>query len=193
MLESSSLVWATGFAALLVLLQFLPADWHRQLWYERDAITGGEYWRIVTGNLVHFGWTHLALNVGALLIGIWVFYADRTPVAWALAALVCCVFTNVGLYLFAPDVFWCVGMSGALHGLLIIGALDWLRAGDRLGAVLLAAWIAKLAWEQWNGAMPFSARSLGAPVITEAHLWGAIGGFAYWLAEAPFRRRRPAL
>jgi rhomboid family GlyGly-CTERM serine protease len=189
-LESSSLVWATGFALLLVGLQFLPVEWHRKLWYLRDAVSGGEYWRLLSGNLVHLGWRHLALNIGALLLGIWVFYPARSPVGWIVAQLVCSFSSSLGLYLFSPDVPWCVGMSGALHGLLIIGALDWIRQGDRVGWVLLIIWIAKLGWEQFNGAVPLSAETIGAPVITAAHLWGAVGGFMYAGGEAAVRKLR---
>lgn len=151
-------------------------------------MAAGEWWRLLTGNLVHLGWTHLALNVGALLVGIWVFHPARTPVAWALAMTLCGISTNLGLWLFSRDVTWCIGMSGALHGLLIIGAVDWWRQGDRMGLVLLVIWIGKLAWEQLQGPMPFSADTLEAPVITDAHLWGAVGGAAYVLLELAWRR-----
>lgn len=190
-LPSSSLVWATVFAAFLVLLHLLPPDLHRILWYDRGAVAGGQIWRLFTGNLVHLGWSHLWLNVGALLVGIWLFYPARTPIAWSIALLVCSLATNLGLYLLTPDVDWCVGMSGALHGLLIIGALDWLRAGDRLGAVLLVVWLLKLAWEQFQGPLPFSTGTLDAPVVTQAHVWGAAGGLAF-VAGEEFRRRRRA-
>ena len=187
-LKSSSLVWATCFALLLIGLQLLPAELHQRLWYARDAVAGGEYWRLLTGNLVHLGWRHLALNVGALLLGIWVFYPARTPVGWIVAQLVCSISSALGLYLFNPEVPWCVGMSGALHGLLIIGALDWIRQGDRLGWGLLIIWIVKLGWEQFNGAVPLSAETIGSPVITAAHLWGAVGGFLFAGGEAAMRK-----
>lgn len=188
-LESSSLVWATGFAVMLIALQALPPDWQRALWYDRAAIAGGEYWRLLTGNLVHLGWMHLALNVGALLIGTWVFYPARTPIAWALAQIVCSVISSLGLYLFSPGIAWCVGMSGALHGLLMIGAIDWIRQGDRVGWLLLVIWTSKLAWEQFEGAMPFSTETVGSAVVTDAHLWGAVGGFLYVAAEQVYRHR----
>ena len=187
-LASSSLVWATGFAVMLVALQLLPPDWHRALWYDRAAISSGEYWRLLTGNLVHLGWMHLALNVAALLIGIWVFYPARSPIAWAIAQIVCSVVSSVGLYLFSPEVSWCVGMSGALHGLLMIGAIDWIRQGDRMGWVLLAIWSGKLAWEHWEGALPFSTETVGSAVVTDAHLWGAVGGLLYVAGEQLYRR-----
>lgn len=188
-LESSSLVWATGFAVLLIALQLLPADWHRSLWYDRQGVAAGEYWRILTGNLVHLGWTHLALNVGSLLVGIWVFYPARNPIAWAIAQFVCSLATSIGLYLFSPGIQWCVGMSGALHGLLMIGAIDWIRQGDRIGWLMLLIWTAKLAWEQFKGAMPLSAETVGSAVVTDAHLWGAIGGLLYVAGEHLYRRR----
>lgn len=187
-LESSSLVWASGFAVMLVALQLLPAAWQRALWYDRVAIGDGEYWRLLTGNLVHLGWRHLALNVAALLIGIWVFHPARNPIAWATAQIVCAVVSSLGLYLFNPDILWCVGMSGALHGLLMIGAIDWIRQGDRMGWALLAIWSGKLGWEHWYGAMPFSTETVGSAVVTDAHLWGAVGGLLYVAAEQVYRR-----
>lgn len=174
---------------MLVTLQLLPEDWHRMLWYDRAAIAAGEYWRVLTGNLVHLGWTHLALNVGALLIGTWLFYPARTPVAWATAQIVCSLVTSAGLYFFSPEVSWCVGMSGAMHGLLMIGAIDWIRQGDRAGWALVAIWSGKLAFEQWQGALPMSTETLGSAIVTDAHLWGAIGGLLYVAGEQVYRRR----
>jgi rhomboid family GlyGly-CTERM serine protease len=185
---SSSLAWASIFALGLIALQVLPEAGRALLWYTRDGIAAGEYWRFVTGNLVHVNAAHLALNIGALLIGIWVFYAARTPVGWIVAQLVCSLATNLGLWWFSPDVPWCIGMSGALHGLLIIGAVDFIRSGDRLGWALLAIWIGKLAWEQASGPLPFSTDTVGAAVIVDAHLWGAIGGAVYLLLEAGLAR-----
>ncbi|MEZ5566394.1 MAG: rhombosortase [Gammaproteobacteria bacterium] len=189
-LESSSLVWATGFAVLLIALQLLPDTWQRAMWFDRAAIDHGQWWRILTGNLIHLGWRHLALNVAALLIGIWVFYPARTPIAWAIAQTVCALVSSLGLYFFSPNIQWCVGMSGALHGLLMIGAIDWIRQGDRMGWVLLAVWSGKLAWEQWQGALPLSAETVGSAVVVDAHLWGAIGGLLYVALEFLYRQRR---
>jgi rhomboid family GlyGly-CTERM serine protease len=189
-LETSSLTWATGFALILLSLQLLPPELHRALWFDRQAIEAGEYWRILTGNLVHLGWAHLFLNVGALLIGIWIFYPGRTPLGWIVAQLTCAITTSLGLLLFSPQISWCVGMSGALHGLLIIGAIDWIRAGDRAGWLLLAVWTGKIAWEHWRGALPFSAETVGAPVVTDAHLWGAAGGLLFVAGESLWRHWR---
>lgn len=188
-LPSSSLPWAVAFAAILVLLQALPEPVREALWYTREGVEAGEAWRLVTGNLIHVGWAHLALNVGALLVGIWIFYPARSPVGWLVAQLICSLATNLGLYWWSPEIRWCIGMSGALHGLLVIGAVDWIRSGDRLGWALLAVWIGKLAWEQANGALPMSSETVGAAVVVDAHLWGAVGGAFYLLVEAGLARQ----
>ncbi len=184
------MVWASGFAVLLVGLQLLPDGLHQSLWYDRQAVAGGELWRLLSGNLVHLNWRHLALNVGALAIGIWLFHDARTPWGWLLACLTCGLATNIGLWVFHPDVFWCIGMSGALHGLLIIGGFDMVRAGDRTGYALLGLWGLKIAWEQLAGGLPLSTETVGAPVITSAHFWGAVGGCIYTGAEAVQRIAR---
>ena len=55
-------VLALGGQRLRMLLQ-----------YDRAALATGEWWRLVTGHLVHLGWDHLALNVAGL-IGLWWLY-----------------------------------------------------------------------------------------------------------------------
>jgi membrane associated rhomboid family serine protease len=44
---------------------------------------------------------------------------------------------------------------------------------------------AKLAWEHFQGALPFTAGTLSLPVVHEAHTYGAIGGLlaALWLGR----------
>jgi rhomboid family GlyGly-CTERM serine protease len=191
-LNTSSLPWATGFALFLVGLHFLAPETQQLLWYQRAAVADGEWWRLLTGSLVHLGSAHLALNVGALVIGTWLFHAARNPLAWLLAMVVTGTATNMGLYLVYPDIQWCIGMSGALHGLLMIGALDWWRQGERIGLFMAIGWTAKIAWEQSFGAVPLSEATVGAAVVTEAHLWGAIGGLVYVAAERWWQRQFPA-
>jgi membrane associated rhomboid family serine protease len=50
--------------------------------------------------------------------------------------------------------------------------------------------VAKLAWEHYAGALPFTATSLSLPVVHEAHTYGAVGGLlaGLWLGRRPHRR-----
>jgi len=188
--NSSSLPWAVALGLVMLLLQAMPEAVQQLLRYERGAVGAGQWWRLLSGNLVHLGWMHLALNGAALLIGAWLFAAARTPLAWAVALVVCGLAVNLGLLVFSPEVWWCVGLSGVLHGFLLIGASDWARAGDRLGWVLIAAWTGKVLWEQREGAMSVSEGIVGGAVITDAHLYGLLGGALYLLLERGWQQWR---
>jgi rhomboid family GlyGly-CTERM serine protease len=181
---------ALGLSLALVAVQLLPDAARGTLRYERAAVMDGEAWRLLTANLVHLGWGHLALNVAGLLALAWIFAAQRPPWRWGVALGLACLSTSVGVHLFSPQVHWLVGLSGALHGLFLVGALDWIRAGDRWGWLLLAGLIAKLVAENLTGGLPMTGAMVGGPVITAAHLWGSFGGLAAAGLEAA--RWRPA-
>lgn len=181
-----------ALAATSTVLQTLPfaMDW---LPYERVPIGEGEWWRLLTGNLIHLGWGHLGLNVAGLLAIGWLFAEDYTVTDWGFIFLLSGFTTSIGLYLFTPEIAWCVGLSGALHGLFAAGAIAWLFDGVAAGAWLLAGGAAKIAYEQMFGAMPMSAETIGGGVVTDAHLWGAIGGVIGGIMIGVWRRKRPRL
>lgn len=172
----------------MTLVQAMPAEWHLALRYERAGIAAGEWWRIVTGHFVHLGWSHLALNMGGLGLGTWLFGADRSPASWLIATLASAVACGAGLWWLSPYVVWCVGLSGVLHGLMVVGFGGWILAGERSAWLLLGVVLAKLAWERWGGDMPWAEAMAGGRVVTDAHLWGAAGG-ALYLAAGTFWRR----
>ncbi len=176
----------------MIALQLLPASWQQLLVYERDAVAAGQWWRLLTGNLVHLGWTHLALNAAAMLIGARMFEGVRTPAAWLPAALLCMLAVPLGLHFLSPAVQWSMGVSGVLHGLLVVGAADLCRRRDWLGPVLLALCIAKVTTEQFIGGGSPTESLIGGPVVVDAHLWGALGGLAFIVADRACRRRRKA-
>ena len=168
---------------VMAALQALPEPLQATIRYDRDAVAAGQWWRLVSGHFIHLGWSHLALNLAGLGLGTWLFGADRSPRQWLLATLVSAVACGLGLYWFAPSVRWCVGLSGVLHGLMVVGFGGWFLAGERWALVLLAVVLGKMTWEQLGGDMPWAAAMAGGKVITAAHVWGAVGGAAY-LASA---------
>jgi hypothetical protein len=55
--------WLVGLLAALLVLLWLTGDAGRELLrYERTAVLHGEYWRLLTGHLVHGSGQHLLLN-----------------------------------------------------------------------------------------------------------------------------------
>ena len=74
----------------------------------------------------------------------------------------------------------------AVNDLTTTGTLAHLRRGDLDGWILALFILAKLAYEQFAGALPLA----GSPdTVVDAHLYGAIGG----LVLAPFLFRRAAV
>lgn len=144
--------------------------------YERGAIGGGEWWRLLTGHLVHLGWSHLWLNLAGLAL-VWMLVGPYWSVrAWWITAFACIAGTSAGLLLGMPDLTWYVGLSGVLHGLLMAGVLAGVATRHKDMMILLLGVAAKLAWEQWHGPLPGSAEAAGGPVVVNAHLYGATAG-----------------
>jgi rhomboid family GlyGly-CTERM serine protease len=161
-----------SFAALLVLLQF--ADLQGALRYERIAIVGGEWWRLITAHLVHANTRHLLLNLAGLTLVVQLFKGDFSIGEWLWTAILSALSVSLGLLVFETQLQWYVGLSGVLHGFIAAGAVIWWRAErSRLAAALSLIVLGKLAWEQLHGALPLAGE---LPVVVDAHLYGAAGG-----------------
>lgn len=166
-----------ALAVAAVALQWSGEAVIHALRYERGAvIADGEWWRLLTGHLVHLGWSHLWLNLAGLAL-VWMLVGPYWSIrAWWITAFVCMAGTSAGLLLGMPDLVWYVGLSGVLHGLLVAGVLAGVAARHKDMMLLLLGISAKLAWEQWHGPLPGSVEAAGGPVVVDAHLYGAIAG-----------------
>jgi rhomboid family GlyGly-CTERM serine protease len=178
--------------AVLVILAALGGEQARtMLRYERTAVLAGEWWRLATAHVVHLGWSHSCLNLAGLGL-VWSLFAS-TLRGWngvrVLLASIAAI--DAGFLLNEPHLDWYVGFSGALHGLFAAGVVTGIAAREREAWLLGAMLAAKLAWEQWVGAMPFTEAVAGGPVVESAHLYGAIGGLCAQLVA--MRPRRPRL
>lgn len=171
--------WLLGLLlALLVSIAALDAfserSWGLRLRYERDAVLAGEYWRLLTGHLVHGSLQHLLLNVGGLVLIASLFPRNYTWTRWLFVLFSSLFVIDCGFVFYEPQLAWYVGFSGVLHGALAAGAIAWWRSESTLlAAALSIILIGKLLWEQWYGALPLSG---DLPVVVDAHLYGAIGG-----------------
>ena len=177
---------ALALTCLALLAPELAGDAGRAaLRYERDALAAGEWWRLVTGHFVHLGVEHALLNAVGLTL-LWALFArDYRPFAWLLILAGAIAAIDLGLWTRDSTVRWYVGSSGALHGILAAGTLAHLRRRDFDGWILAVFLIAKLAWEQWSGALPFAGGSIA--VVVDAHLYGALGGLAVAATMTPNR------
>lgn len=161
---------------VLSLAVILPLCWPTaltSLMWQRDALSNGQYWRIITAHLVHLNLRHLLLNLLGLVL-ICELLADDLLLSELLRLLlISALGVSLLLWLNQPQLIWYAGLSGVLHGLWTgCAGAGFLRKKNLFyaGALLLLA--VKLACPP---------DSLGAlPVVPVAHLYGALSGLL-WL------------
>jgi rhomboid family GlyGly-CTERM serine protease len=190
-----SLRAARTFLPLASLLLFLPAlapaAW---LELDREAVARGEVWRLLTGHWAHwttdhFLWDSLAFLVLAALCETRI--SRGRLVATVLGATVA---VSAGVWLALPEIVRYRGLSGIDSALFVLLAVS-LRTP--LGALALAAFLGKSAWEVWTGTPLFTAAGSFVPVPL-AHLIGAAWGLMVGVAGrsptsmAKIWMRRPA-
>ena len=167
-----------ALAVMALLGQLGGAQLIETLRYDRAAILDGQWWRVLSGHIVHVGWMHLAMNVAGLVL-VWLLFGVRLSTQrWLVVLLLSALGVSAGLLLRQPDLNWYVGLSGVLHGLFAAGIVAALAVGDRGALVLAIALVVKLIWEGMAGPMPGTGEWVGARVVTEAHLYGALAGGA---------------
>lgn len=126
-------LWTLLICGIATIIFFVPSLGDATI-FDRDLIIGGEWWRLITGNLVHLSAMHFVFDVLALLVvgTIIELRGDRF--------LVLVYFTAgavIGLVVFmtSPDLRYFGGLSGivtaaavylCLEGLRDTGAWRWL-------------------------------------------------------------------
>ena len=183
--------WLTVAAvvALVTGLWLAGPEVTAALRYERAAVLDGQWWRLVTGHLVHADAAHLAWNLAGAALVWWLFGAEYGRLEWLVIVLASAAAIDIAFLGWMPGLDWYVGLSGVLHGCMAAGLAAWLaRAHDPLVLLVAILFAAKLVFEHWQGPLPFTAGTLALPVIVEAHSYGAIGGLAAALAVRARRR-----
>lgn len=135
-----------------------------------------EVWRLWTAHWVHVGWMHFFLNMLVFACLPFIFpHARNRHLVWLLLLLP--PFISLIFYFYFPYIEAYAGLSGVLHGLYTAVSLVYLKyPKERTFAILVLVLIfAKLVWENTFG-QTGTAQLIGSPVLTEAHLIGAIGG-----------------
>lgn len=116
--------WTLGICAAALLVYFSPG-FPDVLVFERAAIEGGEYWRLVTGHWVHFTTPHLLYNLVVLGIAGAVI-ETRGYGSLGLLVLLAAALVGAVLFLAEPGMTRYGGLSGiataavtylALHGI----------------------------------------------------------------------------
>ena len=164
-------LWLLLIVLALDLLWGLGDSVSELLRYDRGAIAAGGWWRLLTAHIVHLDAHHLILNELGLVLMWSLFAGDYDAVEWCVIVLAGALAISSGLWWLSPHVAWYVGASGILHSVMGAGAAKHLAAREFDRWILAGALIAKLAYEQFGGHEP-------PLVVVDAHLYGAVCGFA---------------
>lgn len=172
-------VVVVGLCLLLCAGGLYPDVLLPALRYERAGITSGEWWRLLSAHFVHIDAWHAVLNAAALPLIVWLGANQVSMRQWLWLGLASIVAVDAGLYSLAPGIPWYAGASGALHGLFagMSLLLGW-RGREPIGTLMLLLLVAKLSFEQLAGYPSPWTMAAGFKVVTESHLFGALGGLA---------------
>lgn len=156
---------------VLLLLGAVATSYPASLALDLTLTGDGEWWRLLTGHLVHLTWRHYLMDELALGMAIWLCLAVDVrlqSIAWI--ALLAAASVSLMLMVTSPvDIYG--GLSGITAGLLAYAALRLLTGiSPAAGFVLLLAMLVKIISEQAG----ISASDVTP--IWQAHCAGASGG-----------------
>ena len=150
-------------------------------WEWRYDLAWGEPWRWWSAAWVHFGATHLAMNLAGCGVVAALGRAARLGSLWVWAWVLAWPLSHLGLLLHEPGLAF-RGLSGVLHAgvavasVALIGAQD--RRQRRWGGILAVGLALKVLWE-----LPQPGDWALGPggdfvVATGAHVGGVLSGWA---------------
>ena len=185
-------VWTLALAAIVI--QLIPGA-RELLLYDRAPLADGQFWRIWTGHLVHFGWPHFLADTGLLLIVGW--FAERShPVFTRLACLLMPAFISASIYWLEPSMARYGGLSALNLGLLFyLAAQGWRRDWtDWFWPAVLLGYAGELVFEYYRGGHGGGVIRFDDPgiqVATGAHLastaYALLSLGVSWLRRRTFR------
>lgn len=179
-----TLSWFTisSFEVVGSRIRFMPLS---------EVLAQGEYWRLFTPALLHFGAAHLIFNA------LWVWDVGRKierlvgSVVWLIFTVLVCLASNVGQYLINGSPLF-GGLSGLVYGFVgFAWIMPWLvRGWPTIISKPLMAFFA--VWLVLGYTDVFAMLGLGN-MANEAHLLGLISGVVlaglYSIYFRVFKRR----
>ncbi len=172
------LPWGFVLVALAALVFQSHGGWRACLLYDRTAIIDGQWWRLWTGHLVHFGWPHFVADTGLFLILGFILGKTQSwlfPVVLLLLPAV----ISAAMYFCAPGMSRYGGLSAVdLTLLLFVAGQGWQHNWkDWFWPAVLAIYVGEIVLEstvghgQGGGMIRFDDPEIH--VATSAHLAAA--------------------
>jgi len=175
---SPAVVLAVAAVVISALIQLVPAL-ARLAELDRGAVAAGQWWRVLSCHLAHWGWPHWAGDISAL-VGLWWLAENR--IRWVLPmCLAAALAVSVTVLLGAGDVTSYRGMSGVNHALLVwvlLARAAETRGGLRIGCIVTLVGIAgKIAYEfTIDATAPAYSLPDEIALVAASHAAGAVVG-----------------
>jgi len=186
-----SLIIETSLIILLTLMVYLfEPEASKLLAYYHNGIAEGEIWRLISATFCHTNFNHLIMNILGLIITLALFIDLFKRIQIFPIVIFCSLFIGLCLFFFDTEVIWYVGLSGVLHGLFSYGVAADIAKKDPWGYLLGAGLVIKIIYEQIFGASQSTVNLIAAEVLVNAHLYGAVAGFTFYISKKIIIKKR---
>ena len=185
--------WVSGLIVVAILVLTLPGDMFlRSLALHGPAVAEGQWWLILTSQLVHLSLNHALLNVAGYLFVVYCFRRELSPAQELIILSVSMLAVGLGIYWFNPEIVWYYGLSGAIYGVLIGCVLANAPRMPVISGLFFMFVVGKVVYEQFFASPDrVTAQLIGGPVAIDAHLYGLLIGLflgVAWLGKDLFYR-----
>jgi rhomboid family GlyGly-CTERM serine protease len=156
--------------------------------FDRAAILRGEWWRLITGHLVHFSPSHLLFDLTVFVLAGGLVEARSRHLFWALLASATMLIA-LALLAFVPELRFYGGLSGIATAMLFLIALNYAGQIGPLrwcGIVVVLGTVTKFCIEVFSH-QPLFAQfdSPTVRLVTLAHGMGMVAAaLAWWATRA---------
>ncbi|MBF0446719.1 MAG: rhombosortase [Magnetococcales bacterium] len=148
-----NLPWLTSLIVLLCSgLYFLFGPANAQLVYDRERITQGDFYTLISGHFIHSDPSHLFWNLAGLLIIGSLLEQKHHFSAWQYMGLLLAAILTIDLYLWLqePSLIRYCGLSGLLNAqLALLLGLSWKQERHWTLVVITLAILLKIGLE-WH-------------------------------------------
>ncbi len=162
-----------GAILLATLIMAMP-QLHGRFYFELSPLLSGEWWRLLSGHLIHSDWQHWFWNVAALAV-LGSYLEQHSGRLWFTAMLAGIASVDILLLSDWAQVTRYCGLSGVLNTLLVLALFHYWRE-TRSAWVIVAALVclSKLTLELFFETSLIT--HISWPPFPPAHLAGTLGG-----------------
>ncbi|MBV2127360.1 MAG: rhombosortase [Candidatus Thiodiazotropha sp. (ex Ctena orbiculata)] len=162
-----------GAVLITAVLMAMPQH-HGHFYFDLSPVMSGEWWRLLTGQLIHSDWEHWFWNAAALAV-LGSYLEQQSKYLWFQGMLAGMISINLLLLSDWSQITRYCGLSGALNTLLAVALFHYWRE-TRSAWVIVAALVSmsKLMIELLSGTSLLT--QLSWPPFPPAHLAGTLAG-----------------